>query len=124
MERSLRVLLVDDDPDCLEVTKQVLRIDPLDVDTANSGAEALKRLDGDAYDLLLCDVGMPDMSGWQVAQKARARRPEMRIFMVTGWASEFASAESRPGSVDAVIAKPVEIEELRALIARAALLPT
>jgi signal transduction histidine kinase len=124
IQRSLRVLLVDDDPDCLEVTKQVLRIDPLDVDTANSGAEALRRLDGGAYDLLLCDVGMPDMSGWQVAQKARVRRPEMRIFMVTGWANEFASAESRPGSVDAVIAKPVEIEELRALIARAALPPT
>jgi len=123
IQRSLRVLLVDDDPDCLEVTKEVLRIDPLDIDTANSGTEALKRLDGDAYDLLLCDVGMPDMSGWQVAQKARVRRPEMRIFMVTGWANEFASAESRPGSVDAVITKPVEIDELRALIARAALRP-
>ena len=120
VQRSLRVLLVDDDPDCLEVTKQVLRIDPLDIDTANSGTEALRRLEGDAYDLLLCDVGMPDMSGWQVAQKARACHPEMRIFMVTGWASEFASAESRPGTVDAVIAKPVEIDELRALIARTA----
>jgi signal transduction histidine kinase/ActR/RegA family two-component response regulator len=121
IQRSLRVLLVDDDPDSLEVTKQVLRIDPLEVDTANSGTEALKKLDADAYDLLLCDVGMPDMSGWQVAQKARVRHPEMRIFMVTGWANEFVSAESRPGSVDGVIAKPVEIDELRSLIARASL---
>jgi signal transduction histidine kinase/CheY-like chemotaxis protein len=123
IQRSLRVLLVDDDPDCLEVTKQVLRIDPFEIDTASSGAEALKRLDEGAYELLLCDVGMPDMSGWQVAQKARLRHPDMRIFMVTGWANEFLSAQSRPGSVDAVIAKPVEIDELRAMIARAALLP-
>jgi len=61
---------------------------------------------------------MPDMSGWEVAQKARLRHPAMPIFMVTGWANEFATADSRPGMVDAVIAKPVEIDELRALIAR------
>jgi len=123
IERSLRLLLVDDDPDCLEVTKEVLRGEPLEIDTASSGTEALAKLEENGYDLLLCDVGMPDISGWQVAQKARVRHPAMPIFMVTGWANEFVSAESRPGSVDGVIAKPVEIDELRAIIARTALLP-
>jgi signal transduction histidine kinase/ActR/RegA family two-component response regulator len=123
MQRSLRVLLVDDDPDCLDVTREVLRVESLEIDTAKSGSEALARLEGNAYDLLLCDVGMPDMSGWQVAQRARLRYPAMRIFMVTGWASEFASAESRPESVDGVIAKPVEIDELREIIAHTSALP-
>jgi CheY-like chemotaxis protein len=120
IQRSLRLLLVDDDPDCLEVTREVLRAEPLEIDTANSGTEALSKLDHNGYDLMLCDVGMPDVSGWQVAQKARVRHPAMPIFMVTGWANEFISAESRPGNVDGVIAKPVEIDELRAIIARAA----
>ena len=120
IRRSLHVLLVDDDPDCLEVTKEVLSSEPLEIDTAKNGSEALARLQDKTYDLLLCDVGMPDMSGWQVAQKARLRHPAMRIFMVTGWANEFAHEESRPGSVDGVIAKPVEIDELREVIAQTA----
>ena len=105
------------------MTKEILRGEPLEIDTASSGTEALAKLDENGYDLLLCDVGMPDISGWQVAQKARVRHPAMPIFMVTGWANEFVSAESRPGSVDGVIAKPVEIDELRAIIARTAVLP-
>jgi signal transduction histidine kinase/ActR/RegA family two-component response regulator len=113
---SLRVLLVDDDHDCLEVTQAVLEAEGLTVATAPSGADALRRLHAQPYDLLLCDVGMPEMSGWQVAQEARAQWPAMPIFMVTGWGTELASASSRPTIVDGVLAKPLDVGELRSAI--------
>ena len=113
---SLRVLLVDDDRDCLEVTQAVLQAEGLTVATAPGGADALRRLGEQSYDLLLCDVGMPEMSGWQVAQEARVHWPAMPIFMVTGWGAELASASSRPIRVDGVLGKPLDVGELRSAI--------
>jgi signal transduction histidine kinase/ActR/RegA family two-component response regulator len=117
---TLRVLLVDDDADCLEVTRDVLQAEALTVDVAHGGTEALDLLGKHDYDLLLCDVGMPEMSGWQVAAEARATRPALPIYMVTGWASEFTSADSRRKAVDGVLAKPLDLDGLRDVLGRIA----
>jgi len=113
---QLRVLLVDDDVDCLEVTRDVLQAESLLVEVARSGAEALALLRHHPYDLMLCDVGMPEMSGWQVAAEARTHRPSLAIYMVTGWASEFGSMDSRKQAVDGVLGKPIDLGELREII--------
>jgi DNA-binding response OmpR family regulator len=60
------------------------------------------------------------MSGWQVAAEARAARPDLNIYMVTGWASEFTSADSRRQAVDGVLAKPLDLDELREVLGRIA----
>jgi CheY-like chemotaxis protein len=69
------------------------------------------------YDLLLCDVGMPEMSGWQVAQQARLQYPRMPIYMVTGWGKDFLVDGSRPSEVDGVLGKPLDLGELRSVLA-------
>jgi CheY-like chemotaxis protein len=120
IQRQFRVLLVDDDTDCLEVTQAVLHLEGLTVDVAATGADALGKLQSEAYDLLLCDVGMPEMSGWEVAHQARRDRPEMPIYMVTGWAHEIAANDPRRDGVDGVLGKPLELDELRAAVARIA----
>jgi CheY-like chemotaxis protein len=120
IEGNMRVLVVDDDLDCLEVTRAVLEAESLAVDGAGSGAEALALLSRNIYDLLLCDIGMPEMSGWQVAAQARAFRPTLAIYMVTGWASEFASTDSHRHDVDGVLGKPVDLGELREVLGRVA----
>jgi signal transduction histidine kinase/ActR/RegA family two-component response regulator len=121
--RSLRVLVVDDDRDCLEVTRAVLEAEGLTVTTAGSGAEALRLLREEPYDLLLCDIGMPEMSGWQVAQEARLMWPAVPIYMVTGWGNEFVKADSRPSAVEGVLGKPLDVVELRSVIATIASSP-
>jgi two-component system CheB/CheR fusion protein len=117
------VLLVDDDPDCLAVTEELLQHEGLAVTPARSGAEALTRLDEQPYDVLLCDIGMPEMSGWEVAHEARIRQPRLPIYMVTGWASEFAAEDTRRQSVDGVLGKPLDLDDLRGLLARIASAP-
>ncbi|MFL5310532.1 MAG: ATP-binding protein [Myxococcales bacterium] len=114
--RSLRILLVDDDVDCLAVTQAVLETEGVSADTAQTGAEAMRMLHAGSYDLLLCDIGMPEMSGWQVAQEARMHWPGMPIYMVTGWGKDFLSGRSRPSQVDGVLGKPLELGELRAVL--------
>jgi CheY-like chemotaxis protein len=118
IRRDLRILLVDDDADCREVTQAVLEGEGLTVETARSGATALEMLSRNTYDLLLCDVGMPEMSGWQVAQEARQLRPAMAIYMVTGWAGQFESADSHRDDADGILGKPLQMDELRSVIAR------
>jgi signal transduction histidine kinase/ActR/RegA family two-component response regulator len=117
---NVRVLLVDDDADCLEVTQAVLEAEAVAVDVARSGQEAIALLLRGSYDLLLCDVGMPEMSGWEVAAQARIGHPALSIYMVTGWASEFASMDSHRHAVDGILGKPLDIGELREALGRVA----
>jgi signal transduction histidine kinase/ActR/RegA family two-component response regulator len=120
LDRSLRILLVDDDVDCLTVTGEVLEHEGADVTAAKSGAEAVTRLREQRYDLLLCDIGMPGMSGWEVAREARMHQPGLPIYMVTGWASEFAAVDQRRRTVDGILGKPLDLDDLRGVLARAA----
>jgi CheY-like chemotaxis protein len=100
------------------VTQSVLEAEGVTVATARTGAEALALLERGAYDLLLCDVGMPEMSGWQVAREARYLQPSMAICMVTGWADEVAQTDAGREGVIGVLAKPIELDALRDVIAK------
>jgi DNA-binding response OmpR family regulator len=79
-----RVLLVDDDPDVLRLFERLLSvIDPsLQVSTAGSGEEALTMLDSVLPDLMLLDVVMSGMNGWQVLEEVQARRENSRPAVV------------------------------------------
>jgi signal transduction histidine kinase/CheY-like chemotaxis protein len=113
-----RVLLVDDETDNLEVLREVLELEGHDVEVARSGPEALARIDrGERFDLVLCDVGMPEMSGWQVARELAEREPRLPIWMLTGWANEIGESDPRLRTVRGVLAKPLDLDRLRALLA-------
>jgi len=122
-DHSLRVLLVDDDFDCLVVTAEVLQHEGASVTSARSGAEAVTKLHEQPYDLLLCDIGMPGMSGWEVAREARMRQPGLPIYMVTGWASEFTVGDDRRRTVDGILGKPLDLDDLRDVLAKAVATP-
>jgi signal transduction histidine kinase/ActR/RegA family two-component response regulator len=113
-----RILLVDDEADNLDVLREVLELEGHEVATARSGPEALARIDtGERFDLVLCDVGMPEMSGWQVARELAGRTPRPLVWMLTGWANEIGDSDPRLRTVRGVLAKPLDLDRLRALLA-------
>jgi signal transduction histidine kinase/ActR/RegA family two-component response regulator len=119
--RALRVLLVDDEADNLEVLAEVLAADGHEVSCAASGRAALELLrSSSSFDLLLCDVGMPGMSGWQLVREAKQLEPTLRIYMLTGWANEIAEDDPRARLVRGVLGKPIDLENLRWLLAQIA----
>ena len=73
-------------------------------------------LAGARYDLVLCDVGMPGMSGWQVAREIQSIAPGCRIYMLTGWAAEIGASDPRRRHVLGVLAKPLDLRELEAVL--------
>jgi CheY-like chemotaxis protein len=108
-----RVLVIDDDPENLEALETVMRFGGHDVSTAGSGPEAIARAErGERYDLVLCDLGMPGMNGWDVVARLRALAPEAAVYIITGWAHEIAAEDPRRATVAGVLAKPLDIDEL------------
>ncbi|HYS09341.1 MAG TPA: response regulator [Myxococcales bacterium] len=112
-----RILIVDDEQDNLEVLREVLELENQDVDVARGGPEALALLErGQCYDLVLCDVGMPEMSGWQVAREIQRVAEGTPVWMLTGWANEIGESDPRRRYVRGVLAKPLDLEQLRSLL--------
>jgi signal transduction histidine kinase/CheY-like chemotaxis protein len=116
--RKASVLVVDDELDNLEVLEEVLELEGHRVETAPSGKTAVERFQrGERYDLVLCDVGMPQMSGWQVVREIRRIAPATRIWLITGWANEISEHDPRLADVNGVLGKPLDLDELRSLLA-------
>ena len=66
-----KILVVDDDPDIVELTKTILELDGFNVITASGGDECIQILKNENIDLVLLDIMMPEISGWDVAAKIK-----------------------------------------------------
>ena len=110
-EQAARVLLVDDDPRLLTVLSDVLRSEGHAITTAANGEEALAVFDPATHDVVITDLGMPRMNGWEVAERIKTRSSATAVFILTGW-GEGVSAHESMQFVDRVIAKPVSAEAL------------
>ena len=108
---TARVLLVDDDPRLVAVLSDMLRSEGHAVTTATNGEEALALFDPAAHDVVITDLGMPRMNGWEVAERIKTRSATTAVFILTGW-GEGVSAHESSQFVDRVIAKPVSAESL------------
>ncbi len=116
----LRILLVDDEEEVRRALGEMLASDGHTVVSAGSGAEALERLDdGDDVDLVLTDLGMPGMTGWELAAAVKARRPALPVGVVTGW-GDLPEPTAGAHAVDFVVAKPVMLDALHEAVARLA----
>ena len=115
------VLVVDDDPEIRAVVADVLTMEECRVETARDGAEALARIEAARPCVVLLDMRMPVMDGWQVAAQLRERGLELPIVVMT--AAHDARAWAEEIGADAVLAKPFELDELVATVTRFAPCP-
>ncbi|MDP3105561.1 MAG: response regulator [Candidatus Methanoperedens sp.] len=84
-----KVLIVDDEPDTLELVKLVLESGGFETVLAKSGKEALIELEVSKPDLVLLDIMMPDMDGWEVFRKIKEKNAKMPIAILTAKAQNF-----------------------------------
>ena len=78
-----KVLVVDDEPDTLELVKLVLESGGFEAVLANNGRQALAQIDTVKLDLVLLDIMMPDMDGWDVFRKMKEKDPGIPIAILT-----------------------------------------
>ncbi len=114
----MRVLVIDDEPLVREALADSLIEDGHSVIQVASGAEGLARLaEGADVDVVLTDLGMPEMTGWDVARAVRTRHPGLPIGLITGWAVALQISDEERRGVDFLLAKPYTTEALRAAFA-------
>jgi CheY-like chemotaxis protein len=112
-----RILVVDDLSDNLFLLRTVLEAEGYEVDTANSGRSALEKLEGSPPDLILMDVMMPGMNGYETTQRIRQNQtlPFIPIMLVTAHEDAEAVQGLALGAND-FIRKPIEFDKLLARI--------
>jgi CheY-like chemotaxis protein/anti-sigma regulatory factor (Ser/Thr protein kinase) len=115
LDRSLRVLVVDDEPHARDVVSQYLQNDGHRVLTANNGNDAMQRVMTENFDLVITDHGMPGMDGLQLANAVRRVDPNQSVILLTGFAF---GPEQQPVSVNCVLKKPLACEDLRGALRR------
>lgn len=116
-DRRPRVLIVDDDPSIRRMLAASLKAEGFQTADASDGREALEAMRAGLADLVLLDLMMPEVTGWEVLTE-RAVAPELRKIPVIVITAEPAEGDARIPSdgICALLPKPFELEALRALV--------
>jgi PAS domain S-box-containing protein len=114
------ILVVDDEPDSADSLALFLRLRGHDVRTAYDGPSALKEVQSQQPDVIFLDLGLPGMSGYDVARRLRATPGvgRMRLVALTGYGTEADRQKARDAGFDLHLAKPVDPQALDAILAR------
>ena len=113
-----RILLVDDDTQFLEATEYMLKYENYEVITAKNGEEAVKKYDESNPDLVLMDLKMPIMNGYDAFFKIKKDHPKAKIVFTSSYAinnEEFEKAESF--GLFGLLTKPFDLSELNDIVA-------
>jgi signal transduction histidine kinase/ActR/RegA family two-component response regulator len=111
-----RLLVVDDEDFVRDLLKEMLEGENCEVQLAASGNEALSMFRESKFDAVCTDVGMPGMSGWELAREIRHLDHRIPIAVITGWGEAVGSNEQKAAGVDWVIAKPFTAERVAELV--------
>jgi signal transduction histidine kinase/ActR/RegA family two-component response regulator len=109
---EMDVLVVDDDEAVRNVLRDTAAALGQRVTACGSGAEALAAFRPGAFQLVLTDLGMPVMTGWELTRLLRARDPAVTIVFVTGWGEAVDTRAAGETGADLVIAKPFELADV------------
>lgn len=110
---SKRILVVEDDPALLLVISRYLLGRSFAVETADNGVMALSRMSESApFDLLLSDIVMPEMDGLELTLMATAQFPNLKVVLMSGYASEWRRTVNLENVIHGVINKPFALDEL------------
>jgi two-component system, OmpR family, response regulator CpxR len=109
---KIRVLIIEDDQDLAVALLERLRRRGFAADAVFDGEEALNRIAGASYDVLLVDLMLPGADGLHVIRRAQARSPGLQAVVLTGHATEAWRTQSATCGVEVFLEKPTDIATL------------
>lgn len=116
---TYKILIVDDDPNVRKVLCDILKRKGYAILTAKNGTEAITILEENSFNLVLSDLGLPDISGLEVLQRVKTDYPFTEVIILTGNASLDSAIESTNKGAFSYLQKPYEIDQLLLHIKRA-----
>jgi CheY-like chemotaxis protein len=111
------VLVADDNRDAADTLGLLLEMSGYSVTVAHSGADALEKLRRDQPDAAILDIGMPDLSGYEVARRFREPRArDIFLLAVTGWGQQDDIARAKAAGFDEHLTKPVDPDRVEQML--------
>ncbi|HVG19225.1 MAG TPA: sigma-54 dependent transcriptional regulator [Blastocatellia bacterium] len=119
MKRRGNILVIDDEEPILDSLRLNLAHSGYSISTAKSGEEGVALFDSADFDLVLCDLQLPDMSGTEVLKKLKEKRPSVEVIIISGYGSVANAVEATKAGAFHFVEKPFEFDALNLLIERA-----
>lgn len=111
-----KALICEDDPAIRSLVKTVVKREGFDVDTAADGAEGMEKMKDACYDLLVLDLMMPGVDGYQVIEHLQSRAAERLQRVVVMTAAAEAMRSEFPAPICTLLTKPFDIDQLTAAV--------
>ena len=111
-----KVLVIDDQPIVTDLLVSVLERMQYKSVVASCGRDGVEMFEKDRFDLVITDLGMPDISGWEVSKAVKEKKPDVPVIVITGWGVDPDPDKMKDSKVDFVINKPFQIDQLEKII--------
>jgi nitrogen-specific signal transduction histidine kinase/CheY-like chemotaxis protein len=111
-----KILVVDDSEEVREVLRELLSRHGHTVLAVPDGESGLVELDTRAFDVAMIDLGLPGISGLEVAHRLKARWPATRVALMTGYGDRIGPDDTKSQGIDFVLAKPFSLDQLRSVV--------
>lgn len=117
--KNLRILVVEDHADTLQALSRLLTHFGHEISTAESAESALNMINSKKFDVVLCDIALPDGNGYDVITEAK-RKGAVKAVAISGFAARDDVERGRQAGFDFHLAKPVDFHELRSVLGQIA----
>jgi two-component system response regulator PilR (NtrC family) len=119
MKAECKILVVDDEEMLRNLLVKILVKEGYDVDTAENGEEALDKLSQAPYDLLISDIKMPKMNGFELLKNVRSKYPLVGVIIMTAYGDSYSVKDALLLGADEYITKPFKSFEINLIVERA-----
>jgi nitrogen-specific signal transduction histidine kinase/CheY-like chemotaxis protein len=115
-QTKANILVIEDEEEVREIITDILVSHGHEVSTASDGNQGIEIFNKKDFDLVFTDLGMPGVSGWQVAKEIKKIGDKTPVALITGWSVKLNQSEMKKNGVDAVINKPFNMKQLLRLV--------
>ncbi|MBW1824329.1 MAG: PAS domain S-box protein [Deltaproteobacteria bacterium] len=121
-QEKTKILVIDDEKEIRQLLSDILTDGGHEVTTASDGNKGIEVFEKGEFDLVFTDLGMPRMSGWQVAKKIKSINDRIPVALITGWSVDLSESEIEKSGVDLVAQKPFKVDQMLKLVQEGMLL--
>lgn len=117
-KESMSILIVDDEEMMQDLVMRILTKEGFQVDVASSGIEALEKLEQKSVDLIISDIKMPAMGGFELLKEIRVKYPDVSVIMMTAFGDTYTVKDALLLGADEYVTKPFKSHEIALVVER------